>query len=430
MSRPEAHRFGTSSVRWLAPTAAKPRYRILFEDPVSGGTREVGGGHSEPECLKRCQEIADALRGGMPPAAERGRATVETALSIWLDPALHPGWGRVHAGHMLGRAHTHVLPLIGARKVGTLTPDDLRKVLTVAQRNVSPGYVIQVGQLLNQWARWLRAEGFTTRELMRGVEPAAIARPRFSHTDDEGDGEDDALVAPDEIPTPEGVRALVDALEASTQPWWALGAELSAAVGVRLGELMGIDVPAVDLDAATVLIRRTLERPDSGPARWKPTKSRRKRTVPIPPPLLGRLAERIKAVEAAHAAGENPERLLFCAASGGKAHRSNLARRVLAPAMAKAARGGWQPQHTFHSLRHFAATSMLRSGVDVVDLAATLGHESGPGFTMRRYVGFAPGHVERTAAALQSWTLATAPGTRSPIRIERAAEYHGGCGRG
>jgi site-specific recombinase XerD len=55
---------------------------------------------------------------------------------------------------------------------------------------------------------------------------------------------------------------------------------------------------------------------------------------------------------------------------------------------------------TLRSLRHYAATEMLTSGVDLRTVAGRLGHGEGGATTLRVYTHFVPAPDRRAAEAL------------------------------
>jgi integrase len=402
---------GSSGVRYLDPTAARGYYRVLWRDPRSGKNREKSGGKTEARALQVARQVDDQLHAGVPPEPLRERTKVSDALEIWLDMEPHPRWGRVHTLTMAGRARTWVSPAIGARSCGSLTTADCEHLLSHMANRVNANgepepmgesSILAVGQFLKQWTSWLKLKGFTSRDLMAGVDVGAIAKPRRMDDGDEPDSADPIAVRPDQVPSKPAIRALIAELEKGTHPWFGLAVELSAADGIRLGELLALKVEDVNVDRREISIRRTLERPDRGAARLKGTKNRRARTVPVPPSIMPKLEARIAQVEQ----DNYDEPLLFPTSRGKRIHRSNLNHRVMGPAMAAAEEHGWRAQWTFHSLRHTAATEMVNNpAMTITDTSAILGHESGPSFTLKRYAGTTADHLERSAAAMADWEL-------------------------
>jgi integrase len=441
----KGEQFVDSGVWYTEPTASRPYWRIDWIDPSTRRRREVVGGKTEKEAMKRASEIAEKLSGGLPVESQRERTTLEEAMGMWLnEPAYHPRWGRPYEEHMADRYKKHVRPLLGNRACGTLTSEDVVRVLTAMQNRgldpetkkplppLAPGTIAKVGLLIGQWNRWARQRGFTNQHLMDGVDIQSItnpaADPSTRHRDEPDVKDSDAAeVTSDMVPDPASIQAFVTALEKSKCPWFGLAAELSATVGIRFGELLSLKSEDVDLKNQTITIARSLERPASGRARFKPTKNRRLRTVPLVPALVPKMEARLAEVDvtfdkltqsferrlakdpafaAEFAEGEvdPPERLLFPSEEGKRGHRSNINQRIFIPARKEAEAAGWRPYWTFHSLRHSAATHLIALGVDPVAVSAILGHQSGPGFTMRRYVGTQTDHVSRVASALASWS--------------------------
>jgi integrase len=79
-------------------------------------------------------------------------------------------------------------------------------------------------------------------------------------------------------------------------------------------------------------------------------------------PLLGRSSEIVDA----RAAGKTPDAFLFRATGGGELSGPNFTREIHWTATAGT--------HRLHDLRHTAATSWLRDGIDVKTISVWLGH--------------------------------------------------------
>jgi integrase/recombinase XerC len=126
--------------------------------------------------------------------------------------------------------------------------------------------------------------------------------------------------------------------------------ELLYGAGLRVGELVALDRSDVDLEAATLWVRRG--------------KGRKDRRVPIGPPAVG-------AVRAWLVAAEIYGGPLFPGRSGGRL-ADRTARRIVAAAGRASGLAGVHP----HALRHSYATHMLAAGADLRGIQELLGHAS------------------------------------------------------
>ncbi len=162
-----------------------------------------------------------------------------------------------------------------------------------------------------------------------------------------------------------------DRSQASTFLQAAAGDRLEAlyvvalGVGLRQGELLGLQWPDVDFDAGTLTVRRSLEEL-SGKLRLKETKTGRGRRIDLPQFVAAALSRHRAAMLAeGHIAAP-----VFCDTQGGFLRKGNLSRRSFVPLVAKSG----LPPIRFHDLRHTCATLLLSEGVNPKIVAEILGH--------------------------------------------------------
>ena len=142
--------------------------------------------------------------------------------------------------------------------------------------------------------------------------------------------------------------ALLEATEASDDPYLHSVVLLALCTGGRLGEVTGITWPDVSFDRQTVTFRKT--------------KNRETRTVPVTVNVLERLKEMQKV------------RRIDC----------DLVFPRFDGVQPKSIRAGWShavekaglPDFRFHDLRHTAASYLAMTGATPTELAAILGHKS------------------------------------------------------
>jgi integrase len=341
----------------------------------------------------------------MPTGGARLRTSLAKAADLWLE-APHPGWGRLERSNQETRLDTHILAVLGKRNCGTIETADLERLLTtMQQKSYSVGYIQQVGRTMRQLFDWLRARGFVKADLLAAVDISGIANPKATDEDEEAEFERGAAqIATDMIPEKDEWSALAEELLLTPLSWMSLGARLSGTVGLRYGELVALTPEVVDLTANTIDVRRSLEAPSKGPSRWKGTKNKARRTVPVPPTLVPELTERVAQVQSAREAGGSPEGLLFCAQKGGRLCRPTFSNSYNAAKGRAAEKGLWQPHYQWRFLRHSAASWMLAQppdgcGMQIELVSAVLGHAT-VDFTYRRYVSRTKSYVTQAAAAM------------------------------
>jgi integrase/recombinase XerC len=135
--------------------------------------------------------------------------------------------------------------------------------------------------------------------------------------------------------------------------------ELAYSSGLRVGELVSLDVDDLDLSGGWVRVRDG--------------KGGKGRVVPVGLPAA-RAARAWLAVRGAPPApsGGKPSRALFLGARGGRLDPREV-RRILGRRLAAA---GLDPAYSPHSLRHSFATHLLESGADLRAIQEMLGHAS------------------------------------------------------
>jgi integrase len=179
--------------------------------------------------------------------------------------------------------------------------------------------------------------------------------------------------------------------------WWMLGY-----TGMRRGELLALKWRDIDLDAATVSIRRSV-----GVVRVKgegaklvtgPTKNATSRVVSIDPATvkLGRAHRHDRA--ALSLSLITPDALVFGDIEGQGLHPERFSRKFQSEL--KKARKVLPdlPDARLHDLRHTHATILLSKGTPVKQVSARLGHKSAV-VTMTVYAHVMPGD-DASAAAL------------------------------
>jgi integrase len=189
----------------------------------------------------------------------------------------------------------------------------------------------------------------------------------------------------------------LDAAEAATVLQAASGDRLEAiavlalTTGMRQGEIIALRWDAIDLDAATVTVRRSTTKTEAG-----------ERTIALPPMAVAALRRhRARQAEERLAAPvwDDPE-IVFTDEIGRRLNRTAVLRwwhRLTINAGVGRRR--------FHASRHTAATLMLNSGVRLEVVSKTLGH-AGLAITADVYAKVRP-ELQRTAADAMQNLLGT-----------------------
>ena len=215
-----------------------------------------------------------------------------------------------------------------------------------------------------------------------GVNPAAAATPPRLPTRD---------IRP---PTPDQVRLLF-ARAADENPAFAVFLQLAAATGARRGELIALRWTDVNLPAGTVTIARGAVKGKDGLV-IKDTKTHGTRRVALDQTTVTVLSAHRQAAEAVARACETALPADAYVFSDDPAGRAAWKPWLVTQSFARLAERAGMPEVRLHDLRHFVATRLLSSGIDVRTVAGRLGHKN-PNVTLSVYAHFLP-EADREAA--------------------------------
>lgn len=274
----------------------------------------------------------------------------------------------------------HVYPILGAEPIGTIVPSDLRAMVKGLSEGLSPA---TVSVICRHVSAVFKAAVLDRRIASSPCTGVSVPKPRR------------ATVEPSSTKT---VRAITSALP---ERYRAL-ATLAAGTGLRQGEAFGLTADRVDFLRRRVTIDRQLttvtgRAPEFGP----PKTASSVRTVPLPTVVVDALAAHIAAF------GTGPDGLLFTNELGRPLRRSAFGTTWRAATTAAGA-----PGVTFHALRHYYASLLIRYGESVKTVQDRLGHASAVE-TLDTYSHLWPDSDDRTREAVDSALGAAADSLRT-----------------
>jgi integrase len=248
----------------------------------------------------------------------------------------------------------HLIPALGKVPLLKLRPEHVRELLrTKSEEGLSPRRVRTIRAVLHT----VIDEAFKWGRLARNVVDLVKA-PRASRYQ--------AAVLDEKQ-----AKALLKAANKHR-----LGAVFSVAVaiGLRLGEALGLRWEDVDFENQTLSVRQALQRVDGKLQFVEPKSDKSRRSVPLPEVAIGALKrhrtqqkrERLKAGGSWQASG-----LVFTSTIGSPLDERNVRRafdEVRATAKPKL------PKMRIHDLRHTCATLLLAQGVHPKVVQEILGH--------------------------------------------------------
>ncbi|MFB7736257.1 tyrosine-type recombinase/integrase [Streptomyces sp. NPDC056112] len=322
-----------------------------------------------------------------------------------------------------GKVWNHVLTHLGSKPLNGIKTPQLRAWLKTLNAQLGPGTVNDVWGSLSAILQAAVDDERITKNYCRSqktVRPPARPEPRASAWSRER-----VLL----------VRSLIDERV-------QLAVDLGVGAGLRQGEVFGLAVEDIDLEAQVIRVQRQIKKVGSKLVFALP-KGRKTRTVPVPAHLLARVQEHLERWPAnavtlpwgdpdeGETEKEVKERaprtfaLLLTASRGGAWRRDYFNERFWKPALEAAGladppkvsrrpiagkpgrfrtvkRYAEDREMGFHSLRHTFASVQLDARESVVSVSRWLGHAD-PSITLRIYAHMMPEADGRGRTAMQNW---------------------------
>jgi integrase len=305
------------------------------------------------------------------------RATVEQLLEEFMRFSVARGRSPTTLAEYRRIVDVVLVPAIGRHPVQELTPHHLDSLYANAMRGPKAlsassvrRYHSLISAALSQSVKW----GWIDRN------PAARATAPS------------APIERVEVPSAREVQTLIEACQASSEQL-GMFALLAAVTGCRRGELAAL--PWEDIKGDLITIRASAYSL-GGAHGIKATKTGRERTIVAGPEVLDVLADwRRRQESVAEERGLRLDESCFVLSPGPDGGLpANV--HTISSAIRRVADSADRPGIHLHSLRHFAATELLGTGVSARDAADRLGHAD-PTMTLRVYAHATPERQRRAA---------------------------------
>ena len=305
-----------------------------------------------------------------------GRTTVAEYARAWADSQ---PWRPSTRRRVELDLRVHVLPVLGHRPIADVRPSEVQGLVKGLGERLSPNTVRTVYACVRGLFRAAALDRvIATSPCVRIALPSPVSKHLT-------------------IPPVELVWALAAALPAR----WAAVPIVVAGIGLRPGEVLGLDVADVDFLRQTVTVRQQVtEKRVLGPLKTPASY----RTVPLPA-VVGEELSR-------HLAAEGRRAGLFFPAADGRPALLNTF--TVAWRRATAAHGATGLR--LHDLRHCYASFLIADGQSVKTVQKRMGHASAM-VTLDVYGHLLPDSEERTREAVDRW-LRRPP----PADLSRTAE--------
>jgi integrase len=357
-------------------TVRKHPVRDIWEARFFGadGRRHSVFGKTKREAQEKLRAaLLDSDRGILPVGR---RLTVETYLREWLEMSVAQRCRPRTIESYRETVERYIIPAIGRVTMAKLEPDHVARMLTdLGKRGtLSPTTVRYVYVVLRIALGRAMKQGKVVRNVATLVDPPARATRELR-----------PLGGPE-------VRSFLDTVQGDRLAPLYLAA---IGTGLRQGELLGLRWSDVDLDAATLTVRHSLQRDTRCLAEPKTERGRRRLSLPSMV-VTGLREQRRRQLEERLAAGPKwaDADFVFTTLLGAPLSAWYVTRQF--QVSLRAARLPHQP---FHGLRHACATLLLEQGEELGVVSRILGHAD-IATTANIYAHFTRGLAERAAARM------------------------------
>jgi len=331
--------------------------------PASGGIRAA-------QAWLRTQQTSVDAGVHVPPTL---RTTVAEYAAEWAAARPHRPASRRQVGTYL--EHLSSTPL-GARPLRLVKPTEVQA--WVSGRSVS--YAPQTVRNVATFVKAVFAGAVEDQLIARSPFTSKVVLPKVAKAEF--------------VPlTVQQVRDLADAME----PRYAIGVTLQAACGLRISELLGLQVRDVDFLRRTVRVERQVGR--NGVGFVEPKTVHSKRTIPLAASVVDVLAAHLAAYP------PNTEGVIITTTWRNPVRQDIYGARFNVAVTT----AGLAEQTTSHDLRHHFASALLRQGVPANVVAKYLGHSSAA-LVLSTYSHCMPDTEDLTRQALDAlWSPFVSP---------------------
>ncbi|MER6368248.1 site-specific integrase [Streptomyces mirabilis] len=322
--------------------------RVYVPQPDGTRKRKTVYGSTWDECDEKRQELVRRDRQGIPTPSRS--AKLSEWLPYWLEEYIKPQRKRTTYVKYEMHVRLYLVPLLGSRRLESLTTANVRQMISKVTEQASAATAKEAHRVLRTALTAACRDELISRNVVQLV-PAPRVEPRELH--------------------PWSLDETLTFLEAArTDPLYPAFV-LAVALGLRRGEILGLQWRDVDLDRRTLTVRTTLNR--GGKELYlDTTKNRRARVIPIPLMCVAPLRwQRLRQAARRDAIGADwhDSDHVFTTRSGRPIEPRNLYRSFL-----RIAASAGLPQVRLHDTRHGCASLLFAAGVAPRTVMEILGH--------------------------------------------------------
>lgn len=348
---------------WTAPSGdTKTAWLVDYRD-------QSGKRRAKQFSRKRdAEEYADRARNEVRQGThthDRDSITVAIAADLWIAAADAEGLERSTTKRYRELAKIHINPRIGELKLTALTKPMVQDFRLELLQKLSRAMAAKVLRALSALLNNAMEIGAINQNVASAIKVGKLKR------------EAEKVVPPERA----DLKAMIAATTDDERPLILT----AITTGLRSSELRGLRWQDIDLAAATITV---CQRADQWGVIGPPKSEAGRRTIPIAPELVSELKRwKLRCPHSSYG-------LAFPSKVGTPIRHNNMLRRLYFPLQVRAGLGvprldakgkpvlgeAGQPvltgRHSFHALRHAAASAWIESNIDLKRLQVWIGHEN------------------------------------------------------
>jgi len=331
------------------------------------GIRRVVYGKTRKEVVEKLEAIRRLARdaGAIP---NPGKRTLGDLLDAWLETKA-PNWKPRTLADYRELCAVHLRPALGSVHLSKLTPDRVARYLATWQRRGKARTALKLYRALSQALDLAVRWGWLAHNPCERVDTPRYRPQRKG------------------VWTQDELRRFLQATEADwLWPLWVT----AIATGCRIGELLALEWPDVDIGAGTITVDKSAQVIGGQRVVTTPKTQAGRRVIALPGQAVAALqAQGLQQRDWGYTGG-----LVFCRPDGRP-----LTQTLVAWHMRQACQRAGVPAMTPHGLRHLHASLLLGQGLPLPDVSRRLGHAT-PQVTLTIYAHALQGGDRRAAQAL------------------------------
>ncbi|CAL9428909.1 Transposase from transposon Tn916 [Streptomyces sp. enrichment culture] len=322
---------------------------VYVLQPDGTRARKFAYGKTWAECDTKRRELLAKVDQGVPVPTRS--AKLAEWLPYWLENIVRPHRKRTTYAKYETHIRLYLVPLLGAKRLESLSVADVRRVLVQLQKQTSAATAKESHRVLRTALTAACREELVSRNVATLVEPPKVQAREL---------------------TPWELDETLDFLAAARKDPLYPAFVLAIALGFRRGEIAGLRWENVDLEHREIRVRTQRQRVGGEAYEDDPKGRRRRQTLPLPGICVAPLRwQRLRQAAMREAAGEKWEETgyVFTTRTGRPIEPRNIYR-----SFTRVAKDAGLRVVRLHDARHGTATLLTAAGVPPRVVMEILGH--------------------------------------------------------